>query len=63
MKLKTVTIPKLIRCARCGHTHEKLTFVPLTRPVEFPGTVGGAMFTYWAACPTNGEPIVMKVST
>ena len=45
-------------CARCGGEHPELEFRPLTRPVEVSQQV---VFTHWASCPTNGEPILMAV--
>lgn len=42
-------------CARCGNNHIKLRFEPLTQP-----TYDG--WTFWAPCPTNGEPILMQVA-
>lgn len=48
----------LVGCARChGDGHEKLTFKKLTHAFE-PDGVKEA-YTHWAACPTNGEPILM----
>lgn len=40
-------------CARCGQDHIALRFAKLSKP--------GEDFTHWAACPGNGEPIMMKV--
>ena len=40
-------------CARCGGQHPHLEFSKLTRPME-------GKWCYWAACPANGEPILMK---
>lgn len=39
-------------CARCGESHYDLEFQPLTRPTEW---------SHWAPCPTNGEPIMLKI--
>lgn len=41
------------RCARCGEDHKQLTFFKLARPTP--------RYKYWATCPTNGEPILMRV--
>lgn len=47
-------------CARCdGEGHDDLLFFRLTHPVERDGEV---LFTHWAPCPTNGEPILMTES-
>lgn len=47
----------LMNCARCGGEHEvewKLFTNPIT---DWEGS-----WTHWALCPTNGEPILMKVT-
>lgn len=40
-------------CARCGQNHEQLEFKRLERPVS--------ALDFWAACPTNGEPVLLRV--
>jgi hypothetical protein len=40
-------------CARCGKDHEKVIFKKLTQP--------GPRHSHWAPCPTNQEPIMMRV--
>ena len=48
----------LVGCARCrGEGHARLTFRPLTHPVE----CENGERTHWAPCPTNGEPILMRI--
>jgi hypothetical protein len=45
-------------CARCdGDGHEDVVWEPFTHPVE---DTDGTLWTHWAPCPTNGEPILMK---
>jgi hypothetical protein len=45
-------------CARChGDGHEDVLWVPLTFPIE---DSDGTLWTYWAPCPTNGQPILMR---
>jgi hypothetical protein len=45
-------------CARChGNGHQGLVFRPLAYPVEVDLT---RRLTHWAACPTNGEPILLR---
>ncbi len=44
------------RCARCHKNHNSLNFTMLT--FSFEDDLG---YTHWAKCPTNGEPILMKV--
>lgn len=46
-------------CARCGEDHSDLVFKPFTHPIE---THTRVLFTHFAPCPTNGEPIVMEIS-
>lgn len=42
-------------CARClGDGHPGLEFRRLTHPAD---TTRGIIFTHWATCPVNGEPI------
>lgn len=41
-------------CARCGHKHEQLVFMPLTHPQH--------EWSHWAMCPTSGEPIMLANS-
>jgi hypothetical protein len=44
-------------CARCrGEGHKALVFLPLEHPVEVDDV---EVFSHWAICPTNGEPILM----
>lgn len=46
-------------CARCGHDHSDILWMPLTQPVEDPD---GTKWTHWASCPTNGQPILMRAT-
>lgn len=46
-------------CARCGQDHNKLGFDKLTYPIE---DSDGTLWTHWAPCPANGEPILLKVT-
>ena len=49
----------LERCARCHESHHGLELRRLT----YPGDTGrGIVFTHWAPCPTNGEPIFHAAS-
>jgi hypothetical protein len=50
----------LVGCARCrGEGHTQLEFAPLTHPMSSDGI--DYDFTHWAPCPTNGEPILLRV--
>lgn len=40
-------------CARCGEDHPDWDFQRFTRPCQD--------LTHWAPCPTNGEPILLKI--
>jgi hypothetical protein len=59
-----MTIKKFINCARCGLTHEMLDFKELAQPVLDPNITARevALYTHWAPCPTNGEPILLVES-
>lgn len=48
----------LKNCARCNGDHE-IQWQWLTRPVE---DSDGSLWEYWAPCPTNGQPILMRVT-
>ena len=52
-------------CARCQGDHDKLTFKELTYYVFTDGSFGDedVLFTHWALCPDNGEPIMMSIET
>jgi len=41
-------------CARCGDDHCELPFEELTRP--------DGDYSLWAACPKNGQPILLNVA-
>lgn len=45
-------------CARCGLTHEELEFDLLERPIW---EHDGRDYTHWAPCPTNGQPILLRM--
>jgi hypothetical protein len=49
---------RLSGCARCEGDHETVTFKPLTHAIELDD---GTLYTHWGACPSNGEPILMRV--
>lgn len=70
-----LNIPRQITsCARCGQDHAEIVFKQLTHPVQlfedsrvrnaaFFRTPSAQMYTHWAPCPTNGEPILMRMIT
>lgn len=45
-------------CARCFGGHPNITFKRFTYPVEADEL--GIVYTHWALCPTNSEPILMR---
>lgn len=56
--LSTVTTT-IRNCARCNKDHRDLLFTALTYPIE---DTDGTLWSFWAKCPTNGEPILLKLS-
>jgi len=48
----------VVGCARCGGVHYDLEFKLLTFPME---DSSGLVWTHWALCPTNGEPILLRI--
>lgn len=54
--LATVVFLESIRhCPRCSGAHPNLGFRKLYRPI--------AQWTFWAPCPTYGEPILFRTET
>lgn len=47
----------LSKCVRCGGAHV-IEWQPFERPIEIPEQ---PPLTHWAMCPTNNEPILMRV--
>lgn len=45
-------------CARCDKDHKGLEFTKFTSPIE---DTDKTIWTYFALCPTNQEPILLKV--
>lgn len=60
MRDEAFVVKHLEHCARCHQDHDNLYFWPLTHPVEDPD---GTQWTLWTPCPTNGEPILLRMST
>jgi hypothetical protein len=44
----------ITQCARCTGNHAALLFVPFRHPFSL-------TWTHWAMCPTNGEPILLRI--
>lgn len=48
-----------VGCARClAPGHRQMTYLPLTHPIA----AGEYLFTHWALCPANGEPILLTLT-
>lgn len=54
-----IEITGIESCARCGGNHEQsVWFFKFTYPIQ---DSNGTLWTHWAVCPTNGEPILAKI--
>lgn len=52
-------ITDIKHCARCNEDHERLEFSKfIQNPIE---DSDGTIWNYWALCPTNSEPVLLKV--
>lgn len=51
-------VKKIGNCARCKRNHKNLRFERLTHPVF----QGKDIYTHWAPCPRNGQPILMAIN-
>lgn len=47
----------VIKCARCGSLHQQIVFAKLQQPIE----AHEYIFTHWALCPRNNEPILLQI--
>lgn len=52
-----VKVELLQRCARCKGDHFDVQFRRLTHPIR---DDDGTVWAWWAPCPTNGEPILLR---
>lgn len=52
-------LKKIIHCARCGEDHINVEAKPLSRPVLKDAPSEEVLYTHWAPCPTNGDPILV----
>ena len=50
---ESIKVQLMRNCSRCGQIHSDLVFHRLTHPC--------GDLTHWTRCPTNGEPILLKV--
>lgn len=44
-------------CARCGMNHQSLRFERLLHEIR---DSDGTVWTHWARCPTNGQPVLLR---
>lgn len=51
-------IRDIVDCVRCGGFHRELEAKPLTKPFA-PEEAFPVVWTHWATCPTNLEPIMI----
>ena len=54
---------RIVRCARCGGDHDDVVPQPLDHPMAPPDITPRLVWSKWAPCPTNGQPIMFEVST
>ena len=57
-----LTIRNITKCARCHGVHEYLEAKELERPFA-PEDCAPLRWTHWVACPTNGEPILIALTS
>lgn len=50
----------VIRCARCGQDHEGIEPRKLARAFA-PPEAAPMVWSHWAPCPTNGDPIMFVI--
>lgn len=53
-------ITNIKNCARCGGDHSEVIGAKLTIPFS-PPEAAPVTWTHWAMCPSNGEPILIKI--
>lgn len=59
-KPEAITIKKVENCARCKRNHKDVRFEVFKHPV-IAGPMNNDLYTHWAPCPTNGQPILMAI--
>lgn len=57
----TLHITEIVGCARCDGNHEHLAARAMARPFA-PAEAGGLVWTHWASCPTNGDPVLVMAT-
>jgi len=51
-------LKRIINCARCGKDHENIQTQAFTHPVLEDLPSEKVLYSHWALCSTNGEPIL-----
>lgn len=60
MKKENELVTTVQNCARCGETHEDLSFTKFSKyPIE---DIDGTVYNYWALCPITREPILLRIA-
>jgi len=52
----------VVSCSRCGGDHRAVRFEPMARPFA-PAEAAPIVWTRWAPCPTNGQPILQAMKS
>ncbi len=52
----------VVACARCGDDHRAVRFEPMARPFA-PAEAAPIVWSHWAPCPANGQPIMWAMKT
>jgi len=52
----------VVACSRCGGDHRAVRFEPMARPFA-PAEAAPIVWSHWAPCPTNGQPIMWAMKT
>lgn len=55
----SIIVPQIKNCARCKGDHSNVKFKKLTHPIESDDS--NLSDTHWSPCPTNGEPILLRI--
>ena len=52
---------RIKNCARCGEHHVSVEFKLLSRPMA-PPEAAPLVWTHFARCPSNGEPVMLAMT-
>lgn len=56
------TVFNIRQCARCGENHDKVEVRKFALYGFAPKEAHPLVWTHWAPCPTNGDPILFIIS-